>query len=172
MRSGKKLDLLKESMMNLIGVLRDIDNVSLISYAQEPTILIESISGADKDAINNRIQGLTAAGITNGVKGLNSAFDLAQRKFISNGNNQVILATDGEFTGGKMNAEEIRLYIKQQAQAGIVLSIIGFGVDSDAQRFMVKMARSGKGTYIHVSKQDDVSDIFVDEIKAKSKIRR
>ncbi len=171
MRSGNKLELLKESMSNLVGVLRDIDNVSLISYAQSPTILIEGIPGNQKDEIMGQISTLEAKGITNGVKGLHKAYELAQLKRVQGGNNQVILATDGKFTGGTVQPVEVQQFIRQQAEAGYILSIIGYGVDEDAKAFMARMAQSGNGAYIHVTTKDDISQILIEEIKQKSRIR-
>ncbi len=172
MRTGKKLDLLKQSINNLIDVLRDIDNVSLISYAESPKILIQGIPGNQKTTLTNQINGLEAKGITRGVKGLHKAYELAQQKKVLQGNNQIILATDGQFTGGSINPDEIRQFIREQAMDGVTLSIIGFGVDQEAKSFMAGMARAGKGKYIHVNTKDDISKTLIDEIKENSRIKK
>ena len=76
---------LLRSINNLIDVLRDIDNVSLISYAESPKILIQGIPGNQKTTLTNQINGLEAKGITRGVKGLHKAYELAQQKKVLQG---------------------------------------------------------------------------------------
>lgn len=168
MRAENKLELLKASVKNLVGILRSIDNVAVISYAEEPKVLLRSVNGEEKKEITNVIEKLTPGGITNGVKGLNSAYELAERKFEPGGNNQIILATDGKFTGGAMAPDEFRQMISGYAQKGITISIVGFGVDEKAMEFMKEIALYGKGKYIHVTGKEDISNLLIDEIKNNS----
>lgn len=168
MKAENKLELMKGSVSNLVSVLRKIDNVAVISYAEEPVVLLRSVDGSEKDKIREVINRLTPAGITNGVKGLNSAYSLAQKKYIQNGNNQVILATDGKFTGGNIPADEFRQMISGYANQGITISIIGFGLDEKAIAFMKEIAAYGRGKYIHVRGREDISNLLIDEIKANS----
>lgn len=168
MKSNKKLELLKASTINLVNVLRSIDNVALITYAGSPTIVLQSVNGTEKELINTKVQQLSAGGITNGVKGLESAYNIANSAFKYSGNNQIILATDGKFTGGTQQPEAFKNMIAEFAEKGIILSIIGFGVDEEAKRFMQEMANLGKGSYIHVSTKEDISETLINEIKAKS----
>lgn len=168
MNANNKLELLKTSVSNLVDVLRGIDNVSVITYAGTPSLLIKSLPGNQKQIIKTKVMGLKASGITNGVKGLESAYDLANANFKTGGNNQIILATDGKFTGGTQQPEAFKSMINESAQKGVILSIIGFGVDADAKLFMSEMSALGKGSYIHVSTKDDISETLINEIKSKS----
>ncbi len=168
MKAENKLNLLKGSVTNLVNILRPIDKVTVISYAEDPKILLRSVDGSEKQRINLVIEQLKPGGITNGVRGLSSAYELAEKKFEPNGNNQIILATDGKFTGGNIPSEELQQMIAGNAEKGIIISIIGFGVDEKAIEFMKEMARYGKGNYIHVKSEDDISNLLIDEIKANS----
>jgi hypothetical protein len=172
MRDENKLGLLKESVFNLVYHLRQIDNVSLIVYSGLPKVIFESVPGSDKLTINTKVNALTANGITNGVKGLESAYSIALKKFLLQGNNQIILATDGKFTGGSQQPASLKKMITENANNGIILSIIGFGVDTDAKTFMADMAKLGKGTYIHINSKDDVSNVLINEVKEKSIIKK
>lgn len=171
MRANKKLELLKQSINNLAEVLREIDNVSLITYAGTPKTILESTNGSNTALIQANVNALSASGITNGVKGLESAYSIASSNLIATGNNQIILATDGMFTGGTQQPEAFKEMISDYAAQGIILSIIGFGVDEDAKNFMMDMSLQGQGSYIHVSTEDDISETLIEEIKDKS-IRR
>ncbi|MBN2274776.1 MAG: VWA domain-containing protein [Bacteroidales bacterium] len=168
MRTNSKFTLLQQSVNNLVMALRGIDNVSVITYAGNAQVVINGIPGTEKDMIMGVVQELRPEGITRGVKGLNTAYELAVNKFISGGNNQVILATDGEFSEKNVTDEYYRQFITGYAGKGIKLSILGFGVNEEAISRMKKMASYGDGRYIHISSEKYVKDVLIDEIKAMS----
>lgn len=172
MAKENKMELLKESIKNLTSVLRDIDNVSLIAYNQKTNVILEGISGADKGSIINAIDSLQNYGLTYGVRGLQTAYDLLNYHYIGNGNNQIILATDGLFS--KVNAlmtenelnKEVKKHVKEM---GIKLSVIGFGQDEEGDKLMQKLAESGSGQYIKIKNPWEARTVLIDEIKLNSK---
>lgn len=170
MRQQGKFTLLQQSVNNLVLALRPIDYVSIVTYAGEATIMLKGIPGNDKEKIMGAVQELTPLGITQGVKGLNSAYELALKQYIPNGNNQVILATDGEFSEKNVSDEYYQQFIGNYANKGIRLSIIGFGINTEAIERMKKMSTSGKGSYTHVSAEKTIKDALIEEIKTRSLI--
>ncbi len=168
MRSNKKLTLLKQSVNNLVMALRHIDNVSIITYAGDANVLLIGIPGSKKEEIMGVVQELTAYGITQGVKGLNTAYELATEKFITGGNNQIILATDGEFSEKNVSDDYYQQFISGYASKGIKLSILGFGVNEEAISRMKKMTSYGEGSYIHIGSEEYIKDVLINEIRKMS----
>jgi Mg-chelatase subunit ChlD len=168
MRSGGKFTLLQQSVNNLVMALRPIDNVSIITYATDAKVVLRGIPGNEKEKIMDVVQELIAYGITQGVKGLNTAYELASKKFIAGGNNQIILATDGEFSEKNVTDEYYRQFITGYAAQGIKLSILGFGINEEAIKRMKKMTTYGEGSYIHIGSEKYIKDILINEIKAMS----
>ena len=168
MKSQGKFTLLQQSVNNLVMILRPIDYVSIITYASEAKVSLPGLPGNEKEKITAIVQELIPRGTTQGVKGLNMAYDLANRRFIKSGNNQIILATDGEFSDKGLTDEYYQKYISEYAQKGIKLSILGFGVNQVAIERMKKMAGSGAGTFILISSEKYVKNALIDEIKTMS----
>jgi Mg-chelatase subunit ChlD len=168
MRDNNKFSLLQQSVNNLVMILRPIDYVSIITYSSDAQVILESIPGNEKDKIMEVVQELNASGTTQGVKGLNTAYSLATSKFLQNGNNQVILATDGQFSEKNVSDEYYADLISGYAEKGIKLSILGFGVNVDAITRMKKMTSAGRGSYIQIKPQDLTKNILINEIKAMS----
>ena len=168
MKNSNKLNLLKISIQKLVDVLRDIDRVTLISYSSYPKVHLSSIPGNETRRINQVIDSLYPQGITNGVKGLEKAFELAEINLMTTGNNQVILATDGKFNGSTVANDVYTNWIHHHANNGIAMSIIGFGSDNEAVGNLKEMAYVGKGNFYHVSAKEDIADIMVNEIKSNS----
>lgn len=172
MGKENKMELLKESMKSMITVLRDIDRVAIIAYNQRSTIILESISGNNKMEIFQAIDSLETAGLTYGVTGLQTAYDLLQYYYIGNGNNQIILATDGLFSSANtsLTESELNKEVRKQASAnGIKLSVIGFGQDEDGQKLMQKLANNGEGQFIQINNPWEAKTVLVEEIKLNSK---
>lgn len=171
MRSEKKFSLLQQSINNLALVLRPIDYVTIITYASDAKTVLKGCTGDNKEKITSTVQELVPSGSTQGVKGLNTAYDVAMQQFINAGNNQIILATDGEFSEKGVKDEYYEQLISGYAAKGIKLSILGFGVNQLAIERMKKMVTSGKGSFIHIDSEKFVKDVLIDEIKKMSVIK-
>ena len=169
MKQDKRLEKLKRSINQVIPALRDIDTISLIAYNHDAYILINKTTGAQKDAIRECVDSLTPSGLTDGVRGLETAYELLRLRYMYDGNNQIILATDGEFSGSKQNEPTIMKLVKTYADNGMFISIISFGDDKDALSRLRKIARIGKGSYIHIQSKEDYPNIILEEIKGRSK---
>src|SRR5690606_13421406 len=100
MYDANKLPLVKSSLKLLIDQLRDKDKVAIVTYAGNACVRLGSTAGNQKMKINEIIDGLEAGGSTAGGDGLKMAYNLARKNFIKDGNNRIVMATDGDFNVG------------------------------------------------------------------------
>jgi Mg-chelatase subunit ChlD len=173
MGKENKMELLKESIKSLTLVLRDIDRVAIIAYNQKTSVILESVSGDNKSLILKSIDSLQTSGLTYGVNGLTTAYELLKYYYIGDGNNQIILATDGLFSSANttMSENELNKEVRQQAtNNGIKLSVIGFGQDEEGQKLMQKLANNGEGQFIQIKNPWEARTVLVEEIKLNSKL--
>ena len=173
MEKGNKMEMLKTSIKNLVGILREVDRVAIITYNQQTNIVLESISGNNKTEILSAIDSLKTGGLTNGVKGLTTAYEMLQYYYIPNGNNQIILATDGLFSkyNNEMTENELNKLVKKQSDANMKLTVVGFGKDETGKELMEKLAKNGTGQYIQISNDYMTRDVLIKEIKLNSEIK-
>lgn len=171
MANNEKLFLLKNAINQFISVIRPVDKVTVIAYSTNPRLLASGTSGNGKDTLHRIIDSLNAFGITDGVKGLDMAYKHATLNFIADGNNQIILATDGKFTASGMQDVELEKLIELNSKGGNILSIIGFGHDEKAIENLQKIATLGGGKYLHVEAGEDLSTLLIEEIKNNSLIQ-
>ena len=173
MEKENKMEMLKTSIKNLVGILREVDRVAIITYNQQTNIVLESISGNNKTEILNAIDSLKTGGLTNGVKGLTTAYEMLQYYYIPNGNNQIILATDGLFSkyNNEMTENELNKLVKKQSDANMKLTVVGFGNDETGKELMEKLAKNGTGQYIQISNEYMTRDVLIKEIKLNSEIK-
>ena len=96
MGDAEKLPLLKESMARIVKGLRAEDRVSIVTYSGVEEVVLKGASGDDTEAILSVINGLEAAGSTNGEAGLSMAYRVAEETHIEGGVNRIVMASDGD----------------------------------------------------------------------------
>ncbi len=159
-----KLPLLKESFALLVDTLDGDDRVSIVTYAGSSEIVLDSASGDDKDKILRAIDRLTAGGSTAGADGIRTAYKLAQKNLMQNGNNRVILASDGDFNVGISSLDELETFIGNKRDSGVYLSILGFGTGNTRDDIMETLAKNGNGNYSYINTVETAEKVLVEEL--------
>ncbi len=160
MSSEKKLPLVQESMLKLVKKLRAEDKVSIVTYAGSSKIVLEPTSGAEKETINNAINGLTSGGGTAGSKGIETAYDLASENYDPSANNRVIIATDGDWNVGVSDKDKLVKIIEEKRESGVFLSVLGFGMRNLNDAMMEQLADNGNGNYGYIDSKKEADRMF------------
>ncbi|NNJ54858.1 MAG: VWA domain-containing protein [Bacteroidia bacterium] len=169
MKHDDKLPLLKYSMYQMIAVLRPEDKVTIITYSTQAKILINGVSGANKAELNKVVEQLRAQGQSYGKEGLDMAYETALSNFIPEGNNEIILASDGVFNSRGFNENKLlRNVAKQSRDNNILLSTIGFGKSKLALTFMDKLSSKGKGSFIKIKSEKQAESVLVENMMKHS----
>jgi Ca-activated chloride channel homolog len=150
MNEPRKLPLLKDSLRMLVNQLTGKDRVAIVVYAGSSGLVLPSTTADRKGEILSALNALEAGGSTNGGEGIQLAYKIAQENFIQNGNNRVILATDGDFNVGLTSDEQLVRLIEQKRQSKIFLSVLGFGTGNINDSMMEKLADKGNGNYAYI----------------------
>lgn len=169
MRNPEKLPLLKESMKQMIAVLRPQDKVSIITYSTEAIVAVSNVSGADKTTLNNAIEELQARGQSYGQEGVDVAYELAKTHFIEAGNNEVILASDGVFNSKKFSENKLyRQALIQHKLSGVRISTIAFGNSTKALLFLETLAQKGNGSFIRMEEGKEQEAVLISNLMRHS----
>ena len=150
MSSEEKLPLLKESFKFMLDSLKKDDRVSMVVYASATGVVLDSVAGNDRKTIEKALDKLSSGGSTAGGAGINQAYNLAQKNFIKDGNNRVILATDGDFNVGTTSNDELEKMIIDKKSSGIFLTVLGFGRDHLNDQRMSRLSNIGDGNYYYI----------------------
>ena len=168
MRDTNKLKVMQFALHHLIENLRPIDKITFITYADTVKIIREGLNGNQKEELNDVVDRLKAKGMTKGNKAILFSLDVAIKHYISNGNNQIILATDGKF---RFYPDDQKKYSLNKADKNIKLSTMAFGNDKDAIKNLKEIAEIGKGNFIHIKNRNKAKEQLMEEIKENSLIR-
>lgn len=157
MDAENKLPLLKSSLNVLLDQLRPQDKVGIVVYAGSAGVVLPSTSAAEKETIIKALNKLQAGGSTAGGEGIEMAYKLAQENFIKEGNNRVILATDGDFNVGPSSTADLESLIEKKRETGIFLTCLGYGMGNYKDSKMETLADKGNGNYAYIDNMQEAN---------------
>lgn len=158
-----KLPLVKESLKLLVDQLREQDKVALVVYAGNAGLVLPSTSGENKMKIKNAIDNLEAGGSTAGGAGIQLAYKIGKANFGKNGNNRVILCTDGDFNVGISSDDALENLIEEERKSGVYLTVLGFGTGNYQDAKMQKLADKGNGNHAYIDGLSEAKKVLINE---------
>ncbi len=161
MSDPNKLPLVQKGLTLLAKELRLQDRVSLVVYAGAAGVVLPPTPGNATQKIIAAINNLEAGGSTSGGAGIQLAYDLAKQSFQPNGNNRVILATDGDFNVGISSEGELVRLIEAKRDEGIFLTVLGFGTGNYQDAQMEQLADKGNGNYAYIDNLREANKVLV-----------
>ena len=166
MWGANRLELVKSSLKLLVNNLRDKDKVAIVTYAGSAGVKLEATPGSDKQKIREAIDELTAGGSTAGGAGILLAYKIAKKNFIPNGNNRIILCSDGDFNVGVSSAEGLEQLIEKERKNGVFLTVLGYGMGNYKDKKMQVLAEKGNGNYAYIDNLQEANRVLVGEFGA------
>jgi len=163
MYSPDKLPLLISSFKMLLDTLSPDDTIGIVTYAGSSGVALQPTKVSDKHKILSVLDGLRSSGSTAGAEGIRQAYQLAEQSFVKEGNNRIILATDGDFNVGITNRDELKGFVERKRKSGIFLSVLGFGQGNYNDHMMQALAQNGNGTAAYIDNLNEARKVLVDE---------
>lgn len=162
MSSRDKLDLAIDSFKLLAGTLTAKDRVSIVTYSGSSETLLEGSNNYNK--ICKTLDSLTASGGTNGSGGIEAAYECAMENFIENGNNRVIIASDGDMNLGITSQSGLTDLIKEKKESGVFLTVLGFGSGNYSDANMESIADAGNGNYFYIDSISEAEHVLCEKL--------
>lgn len=164
MDTKDRLPLVKQSLGLLLDNLHPTDRVSVVTYAGGVSKVLDGQTADNKNYIKNKINSLTAGGGTYGEGGIEMAYEVAKKWFIPDGNNRVIVATDGDFNIGKSGKDDLKKLIEEKRQSGIYLTCLGYGMYNYNDITMETLAKYGNGGYYYINNLLEAEKVLVKDL--------
>lgn len=163
MDKPNRLPLLQAAFNLLIQNLRPVDKISIVTYGGGVHVALAPTTGDNKDKIKNIIDSLYADGDTPGEGAIRTAYDIAKYSFIKNGNNRIILATDGDFNVGQSSEKDLEDLITFQKQSNIYLTCLGVGMGNYKDSKLEILAKKGNGNFAYLDNIQEAEKVLITE---------
>lgn len=156
MASREKLAIAKDAAFSALQILKPIDTVGVLVFADQPEWSVEPRKVGDRRAIVERLRLLESGGGTNLYIALEEAHRVMQTQ--SARIKHMILLSDGlSDTEG-----DVHSLVSSINNNGITLSSVAFGSDAD-QSLMQNLAELGGGRFYYTRDAGNVPRIFTSE---------
>jgi Ca-activated chloride channel homolog len=163
MSGENRLPLVKASLKLLIDQLREKDKISMVVYAGSAGLVLPATSGVEKDKIKKAIDALESGGSTAGGTGIQLAYQTAKENFVKDGNNRVILCTDGDFNVGVSSDDDMVRLVEKERNSGVFLTTLGYGMGNYKDSKMQQMADKGNGNNFYIDNFSEAKKVLVNE---------
>lgn len=163
MDNDDKLPLVKESIKMLTENMGENDKISIVTYSGEEKVVL---AGANADCINavtDLSSCMEAQGCTNGERGINAAYEIAEKYYIEGGNNRIILCTDGDLNVGISDENELKKLIEKKRESGVFFTVLGYGKGNIKDNKMETLADNGNGSYHYIDCSAEASKVLIEE---------
>lgn len=162
--AGDPITYLRQGLDAMVDELREDDLVSLVTYSNEATTLLETIPATETETLRTTFAALRASGSTNLYGGLSRALRIANEHQSAGMQNRVVFLSDGLATSGLTSPSKIRSLAESYARLGIAITTIGVGESFDVE-VMRGLGEVGSGNFYFLSDPADVIEVFTDEVK-------
>ena len=148
------------AMITIVKQLKENDILSLVTYSDNDHTIFANLK-IDADSFDKFIETLYSVQITGctwGSKGIETAYELANKTYIEDGINRVILMTDGDLNFGITDKGGLKDLILSKKDNGIFLSVLGTGLYNYKDDTLETLSKNGNGNYCTIDSIEDVKE--------------
>jgi Ca-activated chloride channel family protein len=158
---GEPLDLVRQSLLRILGQMRPGDRMSIILYGDAAHVHLKPTSFVgNRDRIAAAIREIASYGSTDMESGLRLGYDTAFADAPGfKGNTRVMLFTDEQPNVGATDAESFIGMAEAASHKGIGLTTIGVGIQFDAG-LATRVSSTRGGNLFFISDAAEVSSVF------------
>lgn len=153
------------AMITIVKQLKDNDILSLVCYSDKDRTVFENmiIDSNSFDKFIEFLYGVEITGCTYGSKGIETAYELANKTYIEDGINRVILMTDGDLNFGITDKGGLKDLILSKKDNGIFLSVLGTGLYNYKDDTLETLSKNGNGNYFTIDCIEDIKENIYDK---------
>ncbi len=164
MGKEKKLERLKASLKGLVDNMRPEDHLAIMLFTKNADLVLPKTPCTESQNIHNILDSLKTHGGSYLDNGVFMATELMQNNYLENGNNRIILATDGLFN----ISDDVYKIVKKTYKKDIILSVINFNQTDNSK--LKLLTEKGGGNYWRINNTNtSLFRLLEKEVKGKRK---
>jgi Mg-chelatase subunit ChlD len=151
-----------QALSQLGALLTKNDLVTVIGFSRTPRLLADGLTGDQAGKLKDLANQEASEGGTNLEEAMKLGDELAERHYLANAQNRIVLFTDGAANLGNADPARLAEKVKAFRQKGLAFDIAGIGADGLNDRLLSELARNGNGRYYVVG--DEKNDSFAKQL--------
>jgi Mg-chelatase subunit ChlD len=165
MEKPNRIGILKKSIIHLIKNYQPQDYMAILTFNDQVDELMERNQIIQKDKAIGSVTSILPSGTTDGVLGIDKAFEILQKNYMPEAINMVIIASDGKMNKYAFDDKVMLEKIEKMNENGILTSVVGFGTSQNQKTKLSQMAEAGGGVYIDMNLDTkNLESVLLDDI--------
>lgn len=161
MQDEGRMEYLKRGLKRSLSELKRGDMVHMVLFDHDVCTPVENfvVGRDDMTDLERAIDALRPMGATDIHRGLSRAYEIADRSYLPEHSNRVVLITDALTNTGVTDERMISMISKYYDSRRIRLSGVGVGRDFN-DSLLDRLTERGKGAYVFLGSEAEVDAVF------------
>jgi Mg-chelatase subunit ChlD len=164
MERADRVRIIQEALRVLTGQLQARDTFSIVTFARTAQLRVDGVPGNQAAAAAEEIAKLTPEGGTNLGAALDAAYEAALHHYLPNGDNRVVMLTDGAANLGDVDSGVLKQKVEAHRKQGVALDCFGIGWEGYNDDLLETLTRNGDGRYGFINTLEEASTGFAAKI--------
>jgi Ca-activated chloride channel family protein len=148
----------------LAAQLQPQDKISVVSFARTARLWADGVPGNQAGQVVEQVSNITPEGGTNLEDAMNLAYQTAQRHYLGQGVNRIVLLTDGAANLGNVDPSALKQKVEANRQQGIALDCFGIGWEGLNDDLLEVLSRNGDGRYGFLNTPEEAASGFAAQL--------
>jgi Mg-chelatase subunit ChlD len=170
MERADRVEIIRQALTVLAGQLQARDTLSVVTFARTPRLWVDGVPGNQAGEIAKKLGDITPEGGTNLEEAMRLAYATALRHYLSNGENRVVLLTDGAANLGEVDPDVFKPWVESNRKQGIALDCFGIGWDGYNDTTLESLSRTGGGRYGFINTPEEAATGFAGQLAGALRI--
>lgn len=164
MERADRVAIIREAFRVLASQLQPRDTLSVVVFARTARLWADGVPGNQAGAMADKLEALTPEGGTNLEEAMKLAYETVLRHYLANGENRVVVLTDGAANLGDVEPETLRKNVEANRTQGIALDCFGVGWEDYNDTLLEVLSRAGGGRYGFVNTPEEADTEFAGQL--------
>ncbi|MCP4214435.1 MAG: DUF3520 domain-containing protein, partial [bacterium] len=160
------LPMIKASLKTFLAVLGKEDRIAIVSYGGNTGVVLPSTPASCKGRIAEALEHMKTGGSTANIDGIALAYQVAEKNFIANGNNRVVVCANYIVAAGLASPDQLLDLVEKNFRKGVDTTLCRFSMDNCKGEVMERIKNEGYGDLIYIENFHDAEKVFVKEMRA------
>jgi Mg-chelatase subunit ChlD len=164
MERADRVAIIREALRVLAAQLQPQDRVSVVVFSRTARLWADGVPGNQLASLVDALEALTPEGGTNLEEAMRLAYETAFRHYLANGENRVVLLTDGAANLGDVEPDNLKKKVEANRTQGVALDCFGVGWEDYNDNLLEVISRAGGGRYGFINTPEEAATGFAGQL--------
>ena len=164
MERADRVSIIHEALRVLATQLGPQDTLSVVIFSRTARLVADGVPGNQAAKLAAELDAINPEGGTNLEEAMRLAYEAALRHYLANGENRVVLLTDGAANLGDVDPDQLKKKVEANRAQGIALDCFGVGWEEYNDSLLEVLSRTGGGRYGFVNTPQEAATEFAGQL--------